>query len=166
MVILILLSIHTLFCVWRVYVLVEVGTFFIHFLKWRGFGAPKGRKVFWNTQGCSKTSKLLTLLRGGKLGGSLQIYIKEGAGILLFQLPWQESFQSKPSLWFFAQLNWTFLKKLWWSNGCYTELCLEELLASGWPWTNFLSWSNLTYPYCPCVSTSVLWVYCFWYILG
>lgn len=47
------------------------------------------------------------------------IYIKEGAGILLFQLPWQESFQSKPSLWFFAQLNWTFLKNLWWSNGLH-----------------------------------------------
>jgi len=48
-------------------------------------------------------------LGGGKLGGSLQIYtyidIKEGAGILLFQQPWQESFQSKRSLWFFAQLN-------------------------------------------------------------
>jgi hypothetical protein len=49
----------------------------------------------------------------------IYIYIKEGAGILLFQLPWQESFQSKPSLWFFAQLNWTFLKNLWWSNGLH-----------------------------------------------
>ncbi len=96
MFILILLSIHTLFCVWRVYVLVEVGTFLFIFEMER-FWRSKGKEklyffhVFWKTQGCSKTSKLLRLLRGGKLGGSLQIllyiYVKD---VMVMKRGWDE----------------------------------------------------------------------------
>ncbi len=44
-------------------------------------------------------------------GHCKSIYIKEGAGILLFQLPWQESFQSKPSFVVFCSTKLNFSKE-------------------------------------------------------
>ncbi len=128
MVILILLLIHTLLCVWRVYVLVEVGTTFSCIFEMERFWRSKGEgKVVTFSMYFERLKDVQRLVNcshcweEGKLGGSLRIYIYTKVQEYYYSSSslGKESFQSKPSLQVFAQLNWTFVKKLWWSNGLH-----------------------------------------------